>query len=198
MLRLPAVLLLVMCQATLAATVPKAAKEGASPSQPGRIRLCDADNPGWCWTYTRNGDHYDGVGDRGGSRTMTLESFSSQSVVMRMTQAGRPGWYSVNSGRMSSEGNSLTAGEWSDSNGGKGHITATWEASTSKAAAASSTKAPTAAAKQPAAKNTTTKPVAAASGKSEAAKGAPAKAEAPAQTTTKAPTRPTVPAEPAK
>jgi hypothetical protein len=212
MVRLLAALLFAMGQAVLAGTAPTAAKQATSPSQPGKIRLCDADNPGWCWTYTRNGDHYDGVGDRGGSRTMTLESFTSQSVVMRMTQAGRPGWYSVNSGKMSSEGSSITSGEWSDSNGGKGHITATWEPASTSEPAANSTHSSTAAKKQPAAKPTATRPMMTSSAKSESPKGETPKTEAtkaearkseatkgepPAHATVK-PAKPAVPAEPAK
>lgn len=126
------------------------AAQAANLSPPSVIHLCDADNPGWCWTYTRNGDHYDGVGDRGGRRTMTLESFTSESVVMRMTQEGRPGWYSVNSGKMSSEGGSLTAGVWSDNNGGKGHITATWSAGSASQPAAPTGSSKTAKASTPA------------------------------------------------
>lgn len=98
----------------------------AANGQPGKIRICDPDNAGWCWTYTRNGDHYDGVGEHGGNRTLTLETFTTGSVVLRVTQAGKPGWSSTNSGRMT--GNGIELGEWSDNAGHKGRITASWDA----------------------------------------------------------------------
>lgn len=163
------------------------AAQAANVGPPSVIHLCDADNPGWCWTYTRNGDHYDGVGDRGGRRTMTLESFTPESVVMRMTQEGRPGWYSVNSGKMSSEGGSLTAGVWSDSNGGKGRITATWSAGSATQPAASTSSSKTAKPSTPAKAATPVKAAAPATAKqsqtashevSPAKPGATAKSEA--------------------
>ena len=127
---------------TTAAAPPAA---GASV-QPAKIRICDPDNAGWCWTYTRNGDHYDGVGEHGGNRTLTLETFTTGSVVMRVTQAGKAGWSSVNSGTMT--GNGIELGEWSDNAGHKGRITASWDAVTQSPSAG--TRAAAAALRAPA------------------------------------------------
>jgi hypothetical protein len=92
---------------------------------PPVMRICDAAVQGWCWTYTKNADHYDGANSRGGSRRMSVERFTAESVVMRVTQSDRPGFSALNTGKISSNGESL-AGEWSDSTGNGGHIVAYW------------------------------------------------------------------------
>lgn len=128
--------------ATPAAKSPAASQPAAQAGgQPTKIRICDPDNAGWCWTYTRNGDHYDGVGEHGGNRTLTLETFTTGSVVMRVTQAGKPGWSSVNSGRMT--GNGIELGEWSDNAGHKGRITASWDTVTQRPRAGAHTNVET-------------------------------------------------------
>ncbi len=115
---------------------------------PPVMRICDADVQGWCWTYTWNNGHYDGADGRGGSRSMSVESFTSESVVLRVMRSDRPGYSALNTGKISAQGDSLS-GEWSDSNGGKGHITATWGAALASHPTQSQYKGPTASVNNP-------------------------------------------------
>jgi len=58
---------------------------GKTPqSLPGMMRTCST--PGaTCWTWTWNNGHYDGVSNDGRNASMTMESFTPESVVMRVS-----------------------------------------------------------------------------------------------------------------
>jgi hypothetical protein len=104
---------------------------GKAPQGPPSVmRTCSTQigSPGnlWCWTLTWNNGHYDAVADKGNSGTVAVVSFAPESVVMRATLPG--GYWSVQTGKISSQGDSIFNGDWTDSNGNTGHFTATWGA----------------------------------------------------------------------
>jgi hypothetical protein len=95
-------------------------------SLPNVMRVCTIPGYAYCCTYTWNNGHYDGAFDNGQTAVMTVESFTPESVVMRVRKP--PGYWSVGTGKISSQGSSILNGDWSDSNGSRGHFTATWGA----------------------------------------------------------------------
>lgn len=102
-------------------------------SPPAVIRVCDPN--GTCGTWTWNNGHYDGVwGQAKVTATLTVESFTPESVVIRRTDTGaRAGFGYVYKGKISAAGNSILDGTWvgepgTIQAGASGHFTATWGA----------------------------------------------------------------------
>jgi hypothetical protein len=102
----------------------------ADQSPPPVMRVCDP--AGACSNWTWNNGHYDGAWNNA-TATMTVVSFSTESVVIkRVDTGGRPGYYAyVYTGKISSQGNSILNGDWlgepgSMQAGVSGHYTATW------------------------------------------------------------------------
>lgn len=103
---------------------------GKTPqSLPNTIRTCSTPG-GTCWSWTRNGGHYDGVSTDARNASMVMESFTPESVVMRVsipplcTTDCR--YTCVEKGKISSEGNRIVNGEVSDSKGEIYHFNAAW------------------------------------------------------------------------
>lgn len=101
---------------------------------PGVVRSCTIPDYRYCWTYTWNRDHYDGVVDNGpNTGILTVEGLNGepvdlhpgQTVVTRLKQAS-PAYTSIGKGMISSQGNSIQNGQWSDSNGASGFFTSVW------------------------------------------------------------------------
>jgi len=102
--------------------------EQAPQSLPGVMRVCPSPIT-VCSTWTWNNGRYDFLGDNGVSGTMTVASFTRESVVFNRADYGRTaGYTAVYRGRISSGGNSILNGDWTDSNGNSGHFTAAWGA----------------------------------------------------------------------
>jgi TIR domain len=110
---------------------PKVAAQKTSQSPPAVMRVCDP--VGTCGTWTWNNGHYDGVWI-GVTATLTVVSFSPESVIIKRTDSGsRAGYAYVYTGKISSQGDSILNGEWSGEAGSRqegssGHFTATWGA----------------------------------------------------------------------
>jgi hypothetical protein len=82
-----------------------------------------------CSTSTWNNGHFDFRGDNGITGTITVISFTPESVILNRADYGRTAGYSAAyTGQISSEGNRILNGDWSDSNGNHGHFTAAWGA----------------------------------------------------------------------
>lgn len=115
------------------ATIGKSAQ-----SLPHLMRVCDPNYS--CGTWTWNDGHYDGVWGGGGAgpsgsegviATMTVESFSPNSVIIHRVDSNRSGFSYVYTGKISSQGNSILDGIWEGDAGSReagklGHFTATW------------------------------------------------------------------------
>jgi hypothetical protein len=112
----------------------------AAQSIPTLMRVCDPAHS--CGTLTWNNGHYDGVWGGGGAgpdgsqgviATMTVESFSPDSVILHRSDSNRPGYFYTYTGKISSAGNSILNGIWEGDAGSReagllGHYTATWGA----------------------------------------------------------------------
>jgi hypothetical protein len=95
---------------------------------PGVMRICPLPIT-VCSTSTWNNGHCDFRGDNGVTGTITVISFSPESVVLNRSDYGRTAGYSaVYTGKVSPQGNRILTGDWSDSNGGRGQFTAAWGA----------------------------------------------------------------------
>jgi hypothetical protein len=69
------------------------------------------------------------MGDNGINGTMTVASFTPDSVVFTRKDFGRTaGYTAIYTGKISSAGNTILNGDWSDSHGDTGHFTAAWGA----------------------------------------------------------------------
>ena len=101
-----------------------------------RHRLCAFTIPaGTCGTWTWNNGHYDGVWAQAGvTANLAVESFTSESVVIRRTDTGaRAGYAYVYTGKISAGGDSILNGTWvgvpgTAQAGSAGNFTATWGA----------------------------------------------------------------------
>jgi hypothetical protein len=78
--------------------------EGNPPDQPSIMRLCISPDYTGCWTFTRNGGHYDAVFTNNMVGTMTLVSFSPESVIIRIVVGEGS---ATAKGTISSDGNSI-------------------------------------------------------------------------------------------
>jgi hypothetical protein len=101
---------------------------------PGVIRECVTPGYRYCWTFTWNRDHYDAVVDNGpdtGTVRIVNENGepadlrAGQRIIMHTQLNGRV-YTSENRGTVSSEGNRIENGHWSDSSGNSGTFEATW------------------------------------------------------------------------
>ena len=102
--------------------------EKAPHGPPSVMRICPLPIT-VCSTSTWNNGHFDFRGDNGITGTITVISFSPESVVLNRSDYGRTAGYSaVYTGKISQQGNQILQGDWSDSNGGRGHFTAAWGA----------------------------------------------------------------------
>ena len=102
-------------------------------SPPPVMRVCDPG--GTCGTWTWNNGHYDGVWAQAGvTANLAVESFTSESVVIRRTDTGaRAGYAYVYTGKISAGGDSILNGTWvgvpgTAQAGSAGNFTATWGA----------------------------------------------------------------------
>jgi hypothetical protein len=102
------------------ATIGKAAQ-----SPPTVMNFCTTPFKN-CFTFTWNNGRYDAIAGNGQIATVTVESFTPESVVLRMTQPS--GNWSVSTGKISSAGNSILNGDWLDRQGSTGHFAAAWGA----------------------------------------------------------------------
>jgi hypothetical protein len=100
--------------------------EKTTQGPPPVLRECLVPEYKWCWTYTWNNGHYDGVSDRGNTATMTVISFSRDAVAWRHTSS--PGYVAEMTGKISGQGDHILNGDWWDNNGSSGHFIATWGA----------------------------------------------------------------------
>jgi len=103
------------------------------PTPPPVMRVCDP--RGTCGTWTWNTGHYDGAWPTANvTSTLTVESFSPASVIIRRTDTspkGRIGLAYTYSGMISAQGNSILDGVWTGepgtrTAGSSGNFTATW------------------------------------------------------------------------
>lgn len=96
---------------------------------PNIIRTC-ATPGGTCWTWTWNHGHYDGFSSDARNASMVIDSFTPDSVVMRVsipalcTTDCR--YTCVEKGRIASEGNRIIDGEVRDSEGDTYRFNAAW------------------------------------------------------------------------
>jgi len=104
-------------------------------SPPTVMRVCaDPRDPNLCSTWTWANGHYDGWREWGVSATMTVESFTPTSVVIRRTDTGASvggggaGFTAVYRGTISGNGDSILDGVAVYSNGGAGQFKAYWGA----------------------------------------------------------------------
>jgi len=95
-------------------------------SPPAVMRDCSIPAYNYCATLTWNNGHYDFVGSNGNTGEYTVLSFTQESVVLRGTVHGQPNFVSMNSGKISADGNRILSGDWSDNTGRSGHFTAAW------------------------------------------------------------------------
>jgi hypothetical protein len=115
---------------------PKVVAQESSLSPPAVMHVCDP--VGTCATWTWNNGHYDGVWKNGVTATLTVISFSPQSVMIKRTDTGnRVGYAYLYTGKVSSQGDSILNGEWSGIAGSRqegvsGHFTAAWGAALPK------------------------------------------------------------------
>jgi hypothetical protein len=113
--------------------VVNAQQQGGIPVPPPMMRVCDS--RGTCGTWTWNNGHYDGAWPAANvTSTLTVESFSPTSVIIRRTDTspkGRIGLAYTYSGTISGQGNSILDGVWkgvpgTSTAGSSGNFTATW------------------------------------------------------------------------
>ncbi len=104
------------------------------PNLPAVMRVCANPND-WtvCSMWTWNSDHYDGWREWGAIATMTVESFTPESVVIRRTDTGPPGpghpgagFTMVYRGTISSQGDSILDGISEGTGGAGGPFKAYW------------------------------------------------------------------------
>jgi hypothetical protein len=93
-------------------------------SFPTEIRICTTPGYQYCSHWTWNVDHYDGVSNVWDNGRMTVSSFTKASVSFHSVVP--PSYASDAEGTISSQGNSILNGSWSDSSGSHGGFTATW------------------------------------------------------------------------
>ena len=96
------------------------------------LRVCTIPDNHYCWTYTWNRDHYEGVVDNGpNTATLTVEGLNGESADLHGGQRSSCARNRVVVTpplveEVSNEGNSIRNGEWSDSNGASGRFEAAW------------------------------------------------------------------------
>jgi len=107
-----------------------------SQSLPSVMRVCaiGAPRPGWplCGTWTWNNGHYDAAWPEiGVTATVTVASFTPESVIFNRADYGKEAGKWVYTGKISTQGDSILNGDVLDTNNALlGHYNATWGAAT--------------------------------------------------------------------
>jgi hypothetical protein len=95
-------------------------------SLPGVMRVCPLPVT-VCSTWRWNEGHYEFLGDNGVTGVFTIADFTDNGIVFNRVDYGRTAGYTATyTGQISSAGNTIPNGNWSDSNGNTGHFTAAW------------------------------------------------------------------------